>query len=409
MKIYNNAIIKDKTIILDGEEFEYVMGKHCIWIPAIETKLILSFHGGIARDGWAKKPDFSFNTGLPGYTAYSRWESVSLHSISTEMIILLKLAAQQMAPQVNDVVFVKNVNSKLFTSAYHCDSQGWYGYQVKNANKLKPGKYSFEKFKELFLDTGKIIASEGAIGDLAKKEGNLVNGYLVDVRRSLFDMMKINHSQLLDIPYVEKRSDLRDKIKKYGQFPFQERSQNYQTYYLDEDWVEGTRNILHRYEVMGLPTYFDGKSVLDLGCQIGSMALEAWRRGARKVTGLEYQPEFVDCARDLSRANGFYVNFQEMDLTNVGLVTEYVKQYYPEGVDIVFALSLYKHIKSFLFNVLKNINFKTCYVESHNTGTEGLKCGHVQEMLKYMYSLGTCELIGQTTDRSPRFVWRITK
>lgn len=408
MKIYNQAVIGDKKINIDGKGYEYTLGKHCIWIPAIETKLVLSFHGGIDPNGFHKdekriKVDPNFNREKRG------WDISALYSVCNEVTILNKLSKIKMSPIVKDLVFVKNVISKLFTTAVHCDSQGWSGYEIQDASKLPPGDYSFEKFKVNFLDTGEITASEGAIGDLAKKEGNLVNGYLVDVRRSLFDMMQVKNLEAFDTTASVNREDLQKRIRKYGQFPFMERSQNYQAYYLDGWWYSGTRDPLHRFEVMGIKS-LDNKTLLDLGCQMGSMAFEAYRRGATKVTGIEFQPEFIDCARDLARVNGEYVNFQIMDLKKTSEVSEYINRYYPEGVDVVFALSLYKHIKASLFELLKTINFRVLYLESHNTGTEGINCGHVQEMIQYMKRFGwKYEVIGTTRDRSPRIVWRVTK
>jgi|WetSurMetagenome_2_1015567.scaffolds.fasta_scaffold27867_4 2-polyprenyl-3-methyl-5-hydroxy-6-metoxy-1,4-benzoquinol methylase len=408
MKIYNNALIKDKTIILDGQEYEFVMGKHCIWIPTIETKLVLSFHGGIDPNGFHKNEkriqiDFNFNRENYG------WNNDSLESIGVEKSILQMLWVDNMAPKPGETVFIKNVISKFFTSEYHCDSQGWYGFQLEDANKLKPGQYSFDKFNSLYLKSGLINASAGAIGDLEKKEGNLINGYLIDVRRSLFDMMSVNET----VPYnhyFDDQEQLKAKIRKYGQFPFMERSQNYQSYYLSGEWILGTRDIAHRYSIMGLPEDFKGQSVIDLGCQIGSMAFEAYRKGATKITGLEYQPEFIDCARDLARANGFYVNFMEMDLTKTNEVAKYLNNYYSEGVDIVFALSIVKHIGCELnFQLLNKINWKMCYIESHNIGKDG-SGGYSQEILKYLNSLRwKHEQIGITNDRSPRIIWRVTK
>jgi hypothetical protein len=408
MKIYEEAVIKDKFITLDGNRFDIVHGKHCVWIPTLEIKLVISFHGHIHPNAWNRDVNESKIIDFSSIDQGQGWDWAALHSISTEMLILMYLAEQSMSPQPADVVFIKNVTSRLFTSTFHSDSQGWYGYQIPNATRLTPGKYSFEKFKELFLDTGKIIASPGAIGDLEKKEGNIVNGYLVDVRRSLFDMMEVRYPQLLDIPYKQNKLELQEKIMRMAAFPFRERSQNYQGYYIDGGYVNGTRDPQHRFKAMGIKD-LKGKSLLDLGCQMGSMAIEGYLRGARKVTGIEYQKEYVECARDLARYNGFYINFQEMDLTSTEATADYINSYYPEGVDTVFALSLYKHIKGSLFDLLKKLKFKECYIESHNTGNEGLNCGHVQEMLRYMSKLGNYMLIGKTTDRSPRLVWRLTK
>jgi SAM-dependent methyltransferase len=407
MKIYNKLIFENKNnfVILDNQKYEIVKGKHCLWIPALESKFILSFNGNIDSFFWKEGQNKrniemqSVNNG--GFT------DESIKSITAEYEIFKMLNKYKMSPKPLNFLYVKNFINDIFTSALYCDAGGIYGYQIPNATRLTPGKYTFKKFKELFLDTGKIIASPGAIGDLEKKEGNLINGYLVDVRRSLFDMMEVQHSRLLD-PYKQDKLELQEKIMRMSAFPFKERSQNYQGYYIDGGYVRGTRDPLHRFNVMNLKD-LKGKSLLDLGCQMGSMAIEAYRRGAKRVTGIEYQPEYIECARDLTRYNGFYINFQEMDLTNIEATSNYINSYYPEGVDIVFALSLYKHIKGALFDLLKKIKFKECYIESHNTGNEDLNCGHVQEMIRYMSQIGKYMLICRTTDRSPRLVWRLIK
>lgn len=410
MKIFNEVRVKENSVVLDGKELEAKFGKHCIWVPATEMKMVLSFHGGIDSNAWMRGSkaeainNFTFNDKSGGFSPSA------LTSLATEFKILSMLADHKMSPRPREFFFIKNIISSIFTSGKHCDSQGWYGYFIDNAEKLDPGRYTFENFKNVFLDTGRIYASQGAIGDLAKKEGNLVNGYLVDVRRSLFDMMKVNEPMIPFSPYKENRISLQNRIFHGAQFPHKDRKQNYQTYYMDGEYIKGTRDTLYRFEKMGISADLKGMSVLDLGCQLGSMAMETWRRGARKITGIEYEKDFVDCARDLSRYNGIYVNFMHMDLTHTNEVANYINSYYPEGIDLVFALSLYKHIKESKFHLLSKLKFKTCYIESHNTGTTGLETGHVKEMIDYMKRLNyKYTHLGFTEDRSPRAIWRIDR
>jgi len=61
---------------------------------------------------------------------------------------------------------------------------------MKDALKLPRGCWDYDIFVEKFIDTGIIEASPGALGDL-KKDDNVVNGYLVDIRRTTWDMIRL--------------------------------------------------------------------------------------------------------------------------------------------------------------------------------------------------------------------------
>jgi len=210
------------------------------------------------------------------------------------------------------------------------------------------------------------------------------------------------------------KEDLKRQINALTQFPFKERANPYQSYWLhDEGYVKGSRDTLYRFDVMEIPENLEGKSVVDLGCQLGTMAMEAYRRGAEPVLGIEFQEEYVECAKELAKYNNFKdITFMQGDLKRGDQVPKLVKSHFGDNtIDIVFALSLYKHVKEVLFTVLAKIDFKTLYIESHNTGTNGLQTPHVQEMISYMkkYSLEPVSFIGFTSDRSPRAVWRIDR
>jgi SAM-dependent methyltransferase len=58
--------------------------------------------------------------------------------------------------------------------------------------------------------------------------------------------------------------------------------------------------LLDRLEEAGLP----GRSVLDLGCGMGSLAVEALRRGASRATGVDLSPASIEVARRRAREAG---------------------------------------------------------------------------------------------------------
>ena len=103
------------------------------------------------------------------------------------------------------------------------------------------------------MKTGIISASPGAVNDIyVPKRNNIVNGYLIDVRRTIWDMMRINKEWEDKNPlnYNEKITTLRKKIEELGQFPFKERKTPYQSYYLNDVYKDGSRDTLYRYEKM---------------------------------------------------------------------------------------------------------------------------------------------------------------
>jgi len=198
VKVFDELIISEDHSRVDGKPFESTLGKHCVWIPSLEMKVILSFNGYIESTRWAagrkakEIRDKTINPG-PGFTMES------LYSIANEIRLLQLLAQHNMSPEPKNYFYFKTSTSKIFTSELYEDKKGIFGYYVQNANSLPPGRYNFDKFKKLFLDTGRIKANPGAIGDLAKKDGNLVNGYLVDVRRTMEYMMQVNEELNINI------------------------------------------------------------------------------------------------------------------------------------------------------------------------------------------------------------------
>lgn len=190
MKLYNELVIEDQHVLVDGIKYTSILAKHCVWIPDIETKVILSFQGHIESTAWirGKKSENIKNRCLnpsPGFTLDS------LYSVVNEFEILRLLSSHKMSPKPKQLVYFSTAKSKIFTDDWYTDNKGMFGYEIEDANKIEPGQYSFDNFQTLFLNTRKIETNPGAIGDLEKKEGNLVNGHLVDVRRTMEYMMQI--------------------------------------------------------------------------------------------------------------------------------------------------------------------------------------------------------------------------
>ena len=208
---------------------------------------------------------------------------------------------------------------------------------------------------------------------------------------------------------MSEKEELKEKISELTQFPYKERKENYQSYYIDGTEVDGARDTLKRMELMVMNEDMTNLNILDLGCNLGSICCESWKRGARLIMGLDYEKDYIDCARDLARHNGYNINYMVKDLTKINDTTIYVKSFFDRSIDIVFALSLYKHIKGTLFDVLNRLSWHMCIIESNNA-PEGEDTPHCQEIINHIKKLGwKYELMGVDTTRSKRCVWKVTK
>lgn len=408
--VYESVVVdrEFQTVKLRGVEASAKFGKHCIWVPELGVKLIWSYWGRIEsyRD-WDKGRNKeailkgTFNEGVVGF------DSESLKSIADEWKIMQLLSYKKMAPPVGKLFYIRKVVSSWPTGTVNCDPIGMYGYEVQDATTLPEGKWSFDKMMELFTEQ-KVRATNGAKGDF-KKADNVVNGYLVDVRRTIWDMIGIPTAPLLqDLEYKDSPDRIKQMVQEKGQFPYGERKKNYLGYWLGEEYVEGSRSAAHRLDRFG--ANLAGKSVLDLGCCIGSVAMEAYCRGARLVAGVDSIPMYIDCAIDIARFNGYHINFLVADVTSIEGMCSWSEKYFgKDGPDYVFALSLYKHIEGKLFDLLEKLKWKVCFLESNNA-PQGIETPHVIEMMKRIRSMGVISTyMGQTEDRSPRAIWKLTR
>ncbi len=339
--------------------------------------------------------------------SYSNVIIGNVEEISEEYLIFQELSQHAIAPRARDIFYVKN-RITLKGGVQHCDPRGCYGFFLDNPGFFVKGKFSVNSFEKT---NG--IEWNGAAIEMLRDPSNIKKGYLLNIRKNGVILLRYRNragvSELASrIVYAEDRQKLIQKIKMLSQFPHKDRKQNYQAYYLNGEYIEGTRQTLYRYDTMGISKDLSGLSVVDLGCNLGAMCCEAYLRGARNITGVDYESDYVECARDLARQNGFDINYQRMNLIQIRECADYFNGYYEKPVDIVFALSLYKHIKDAQWKLLESIPWRVCYLESHNS-PEGLETGHVREMSAFLSSQNAWEVnfLGQTSDRSPRCVWRL--
>ena len=312
------------------------VGQHGIWLPAQQIKLPFQWAGRIQK--YRKLREASY----------------SLESLAEEVALLRYLAQSRMAPPIGDWVYVKTLISE-HPGAWWADPVGAYGYEMADAHRLPPGalRADLPVDRQIRLAVGdRVTASPGAWNDL-NKPGNVINGYLVDARRSGWDRL-CWQGPLGTLPHWEESRDrlLRD-LGRDGQFPFRERELPYQEFVLDGEWIPGERDVRARAKLLGFQPE-PGETVLDCGTQLGgflhaAVLAQGWPlalapRGPRYV-GVDSQSEYIDLARRLARANGWNLCFRPMDLgADLHRLATWLATLWGRPPDHCLLLSMTKHL-----------------------------------------------------------------
>jgi hypothetical protein len=285
MNVYETLDLTDPS---DGK----IIGRHGVWLPKLQVKVPFQWGGRIQK------------------YQHPREASYPLAMLGEEIAILRYLASQQMAPPIGQWVYFKTVISE-HPGGWWADPCGAYGYEMADATTLNAGAFDFD----VLHGQGMVSGSPGAWHDLLKP-GNVLNGYLVDMHRSGWDRLRWEGTPLPVPTYMEDRIKLKTDLHRLGQFPFKERDQAYQEYYLDGRWWTGEREVVKRAALLQYQVN-PGDSVLDLGTCLGGFLMRGWQRahGEGVFIGLDSQPEYVDLARRLARANGANLCIRQWDLS----------------------------------------------------------------------------------------------
>ncbi len=86
-----------------------------------------------------------------------------------------------------------------------------------------------------------------------------------------------------------------------------------------------------------LPADMTGLSVLDIGCNGGFYSLEMKRRGAARVLGIDFDPDYLAQARFAAEVEGVDIEFREMSVYDVGALQE--------TFDVVFFIGVFYHLR----------------------------------------------------------------
>lgn len=365
--------------IIDATAPGVVVGRHAIWMPGLQLKIPFQWGGRICKYQH-NEPDYD-----PAET------------IPHELAILRALALKRMAPPIGDVFYAETLVSN-HPAAWHADPVGAWGYLMADATKLPPGRFDIDRMRLL-----PITGSAGAWGDVAKP-GNVVNGYLVDVRRSAWDMLRWT-GELPSLPEakVDHRT-LADRVHRECQFPPGEREVAYQDFWLDGVLCRGQRRVVERARQLGFQPRL-GDSVLDIGTQSGGFLQFAARTSAGPLAGVDLNPGYIDCARALARSCGQNICYRQMDVVrDRAAFIEWVRAYFPRGVDHLLCLSLEKHLgDDGLFDLIDAIGARWTYVE-----TNAVKSTTDLKLWPLVRKRGGAH-VGFSNDRNLRALYRIAR
>jgi SAM-dependent methyltransferase len=374
-----------KTIdTFDATASGAVVGRHSIWAPALQLKIPFQFAGQVTK----------YHHAEAGYDPAA--------TLPQELAILHALATEGMAPPIGDLVRIETLISE-HPGAWWADPVGAWAYEMADATRLPPGRFSLERMQRL-----PIVGSPGAWGDIAKP-GNVVNGYLVDVRRSAWDMLRLD-GPVAPLPRVEQDLEaLRARVHRDCQFPPGERAEAYQDFWIGGELARGQRRVVERAQAMGFNP-MPGETVLDIGCQSGGFLQLAARAGARAV-GVEVDPGYVDCARALARSCRQNISIRRMDVVQQrDAFIAWVRACYPGGVDHLLLCSMEKHLgENSMFEFVDAIGARCTYIETNAVAADKGEGPEPAGSMKLwpLVAARAGRHVGNTRDRNLRRLYQI--
>ena len=175
---------------------------------------------------------------------------------------------------------------------------------------------------------------------------------------------------------------------------------------MDRIGVSGLRNTRARIEAMGLMDFSKNKSVIDIGCNTGFLALHL-AESARKVIGCDINPRLVD----IGKATASY-----LELSNVELVASAFEDFSPDiQADVILSLANHSTYDGNTKHTLDEY-FAKCHrlvkpdglmlFESHHPKYEADRLEGVCSVLQQMFTMEYRKILhyGTKLDRGRTFI-----
>jgi 2-polyprenyl-3-methyl-5-hydroxy-6-metoxy-1,4-benzoquinol methylase len=160
-----------------------------------------------------------------------------------------------------------------------------------------------------------------------------------------------------------------------------ETGNHYQSVWLGDEVTSGFRT--QRYDLLDRIS-FEGKTVLDLGSNLGELSRAARTRGADLVDGFEYDAFFVEMASAINAYNGTTrVSFYEQDITDPTI--------YREQYDLVLAFSVFIYVQDCLAEIAAQTR-DLLVLETHRLD-DNLQSTYIDSVARYFPAY---EFLGET-------------
>jgi SAM-dependent methyltransferase len=141
---------------------------------------------------------------------------------------------------------------------------------------------------------------------------------------------------------------------------------------ISEGWRDKTTERLDKFDINDIK----GKTVLDIGCNDGSLLFWALDNGAKEVFGIDTMKENLENAVHISKKYGYDVNLMVANILQNNFVEDVRKKFDINAFDTVMFLSLYRSIDrdkpsmppenpQEIFNKLDTLTNKVIYFEAH--------------------------------------------
>ena len=175
---------------------------------------------------------------------------------------------------------------------------------------------------------------------------------------------------------------------------------------LDDSDPRG-RDMEHRYSVMGVPDSYKSASVLDIGCNIGRICMDAKARGASRAVGIDFRKDVIDSVNVYIKQHQIDISLFSFDINEGAFELESLIGSKP--FEYVFALSIWSHVDQHkLWDIINRFCTKVCFFEDHSP-SRVKSLDQLQSMLEENLNFNSVTFMGFTTDRGVRAVFRLEK
>ena len=186
----------------------------------------------------------------------------------------------------------------------------------------------------------------------------------------------------------------------------------YESIKVDSNYtIQGSRYLDIRKNLIKMDQFVKGKSVIDFGCNIGGICIDAKRLGSATTIGVDISSSFIKEAVNLVSLLNLDIKHMAINLDEPQSLETIMNSFSIRSFDVVFILSLWRHMSNFekFARELNPLINEILVFEGHPIGDEKDICF---KMLKEYFTfkeityLGEADnCIGKPTGR-PLFICR---